>query len=434
MQEIYNPHEYADLFPLITGDEFVELKSNIKERGLLNPVITLNGKILDGRNRFRACKEVGVEVKTVEYDGDNALADVLSWNLQRRHLNASQKACLAVELLPIYETEAKQRQVEAVKAGNVNRHNESPVKAKLPELAELAEQESAKPKEKQSRETAAVVTGASARYVSEVKRIQQEKPDAFELIKSGTKTIQDIKKEEKSEKLEVKKQELIKETANDIKENKPVIHHTDYGNLFHMLDKHSMDLLITDPPYSTDIDDIEGFVDDWLFDALDKVKETGRAYICIGAYPKELQAYLNKLSEQTRFIVDNPLIWTYRNTLGITPKNKYNLNYQVVLHLYTTETPELDTSITNEMFSVQDINAPDGRQGDRYHTWQKPDELAMRLIRHGSKVGDSVFDPFTCTGTFPIAAAKLDRESVGCDISEENLLIAEKRGCDVRFS
>jgi len=267
MQEIYNPHEYADLFPLITGDEFVELKSNIKERGLLNPVITLNGKILDGRNRFRACKEVGVEVKTVEYDGDNALADVLSWNLQRRHLNASQKACLAVELLPIYETEAKQRQVEAVKAGNVNRHNESPVKAKLPELAELAEQESAKPKEKQSRETAAVVTGASARYVSEVKRIQQEKPDAFELIKSGTKTIQDIKKEEKSEKLEVKKQELIKETANDIKENKPVIHHTDYGNLFHMLDKHSMDLLITDPPYSTDIDDIEGFVDDWLFDA-----------------------------------------------------------------------------------------------------------------------------------------------------------------------
>ena len=47
MQEIYNPHEYADLFPLITGDEFVELKSNIKERGLLNPVITLNGKILD---------------------------------------------------------------------------------------------------------------------------------------------------------------------------------------------------------------------------------------------------------------------------------------------------------------------------------------------------------------------------------------------------
>ena len=432
MQEIYNPHEYADLFPLITGDEFVELKSNIKERGLLNPVITLNGKILDGRNRFRACKEVGVEVKTVEYDGDNALADVLSWNLQRRHLNASQKACLAVELLPIYEKQAKQRQGRRV---DLEEDNESTAKEK--EIEQLTPKVGSKLEKKNNLWSARIVAkiaGASHGYVSEVKKIQAENQEAYEEIKAGTKTIQDIKSEDKKKKLEEKKQEIIGDTANDIKENKPVIHHTDFNGLFGMIESKSMDLLITDPPYSTDIDDINGFVDEWLFDALDKVKETGRAYICIGAYPKELQAYLNKLSEQTRFIVDNPLIWTYRNTLGITPKNKYNLNYQVVLHLYTTETPELDTSITNEMFSVHDINAPDGRQGDRYHTWQKPDELAMRLIRHGSKVGDSVFDPFTCTGTFPIAAAKLDRESVGCDISEENLLIAEKRGCDVRFS
>jgi DNA modification methylase len=189
--------------------------------------------------------------------------------------------------------------------------------------------------------------------------------------------------------------------------------------------------LITDPPYSTDIDDIEQFVDEWLFAALDKVSDTGRAYICIGAYPKELMVYLNKLSQQDRFIVDNPLIWTYRNTLGVTPKRKYNLNYQVILHLYTEQSADLDTSITNEMFSVQDINAPDGRQGDRYHTWQKPDELAMRLIRHSTVIGAKVFDPFCCTGTFPIAAAKLNRIAIGCDISKENLLIAEKRGCNV---
>jgi antitoxin component YwqK of YwqJK toxin-antitoxin module len=118
--------------------------------------------------------------------------------------------------LPIYETEAKERQVEAIKAGNVNRHNESPVNAKL---HELAEQESAKPKVKQSTETAAVVTGASARYVSEVKKIKAENPEAYEEIKAGTKTIQDIKSEDKKKKLEEKKQEIIGDTAKEIEGN-----------------------------------------------------------------------------------------------------------------------------------------------------------------------------------------------------------------------
>lgn len=88
---------------------------------------------------------------------------------------------------------------------------------------------------------------------------------------------------------------------------------------------------------------------------------------------------------------------------------KYNLNYQVVLHLYSPDSRPLDNSITNEMFSVQDINAPDGRLGDRYHTWQKPDELARRLIKHSTQPGERILDPFACTGTFPLMAARMER-------------------------
>ena len=145
--------------------------------------------------------------------------------------------------------------------------------------------------------------------------------------------------------------------------------------------------MITDPPYSTDIADIDGFARSWVELALSKVKTSGRAFICIGAYPKELNAYLSILLNQDAFIVDNPLIWAYKNTLGVTPKMKYNLNYQVILHLYSQQSAPLDTSITTEMWSVQEINAPDGRQGDRYHTWQKPDKLAMQLIRALHKGG-----------------------------------------------
>jgi DNA modification methylase len=191
----------------------------------------------------------------------------------------------------------------------------------------------------------------------------------------------------------------------------------------------SVDCLMTDPPYSTDIDNINEFVKLWLPLALQKVRPDGRCYICTGAYPSEIQAYLSVFLAQTKFIVDNPLIWTYRNTLGITPKNKYNLNFQMIWHLYGENSPELDTSITNEMFSVQDINAPDGRVGNRFHTWQKPDELANRLIRHGTQEYDLVIDPFVCTGTFLLAAARHSRIARGCDINKENLKIAIERGC-----
>lgn len=44
------------------------------------------------------------------------------------------------------------------------------------------------------------------------------------------------------------------------------------------------------------------------------------------------------------------------------------------------DAPALDCRVMTEQFSVQDINAPDGRLGDRYHAWQKPDDLRSVLF------------------------------------------------------
>jgi len=239
-----------------------------------------------------------------------------------------------------------------------------------------------------------------------------------------------IKAEEKKSILEQHEKEIqihIKKELN----NGPKIYLCDYRDFLDKIKNNSQDLLITDPPYSTDVDDIEKFANDWVIKALDKVKPTGRAFICIGAYPRELKAYLDILLLQKKFILDNPLIWTYRNTLGQVPKEKYNLNYQVILHLYSEQSRKLDTKIINEMFSVQDINAPDGRQGDRYHTWQKPIELARRLITHTTQEGDKIFDCFAGTGTFILMGAKLGREAIGCDNSKDVLKIAGERGCEI---
>lgn len=255
------------------------------------------------------------------------------------------------------------------------------------------------------------------------------KADGDELSTAGLLRV--AKELKKQQTIESAAQEAARVLSNDAEFAAPIIYLADALDFMAGFEDDSFDLLLTDPPYSTDIDNIEAFASKWVPLALSKVKPTGRAYICIGAYPAELLAYLCVLQQQRKFIVDAPLIWTYRNTLGVTPKMKYNLNYQVVLHLYSPDSRPLDNSITNEMFSVQDINAPDGRLGDRYHAWQKPDELARRLIKHSTVPGESILDPFACTGTFPLMAARMERWAEACDLSIDNLRIAQGRGCNV---
>jgi len=40
------------------------------------------------------------------------------------------------------------------------------------------------------------------------------------------------------------------------------------------------------------------------------------------------------------------------------------------LGVISKESAPLDTSITNQMFSVMEVNAPDARQGNKIHKWQ----------------------------------------------------------------
>ena len=192
--------------------------------------------------------------------------------------------------------------------------------------------------------------------------------------------------------------------------------------------KNKCDLLLTDPPYSTDVDDIDAFVDSWLYKALEGVKDTGFAYIFIGAYPDEMRAYLSAKTPP-HMKLEQVLVWTYKNTLGQNPKDRYKQNWQACLFYRGINAPVLDCPLTNEQWAVQEINAPDGRQGDRYHAWQKPMEIAERFIRHSTKPGAVVFDPFACTGTFLLAAAKLGRKGIGFEINPDNANIAFDRGC-----
>ena len=62
----YTFHPYADIFPLLEGPAFDALVEDIRERGQQEPIWLYEGKILDGRNRYRALQQLGREPTKVQ--------------------------------------------------------------------------------------------------------------------------------------------------------------------------------------------------------------------------------------------------------------------------------------------------------------------------------------------------------------------------------
>ena len=113
-------HEDANQLPLLDQEAFEELVADIREHGLRMPVQYYDKKILDGRNRYLACKALGIaepeyqELSKQEV-GDDTLSYVASLNLKRRHLEVHERAKLGVEIKKRLAKLAKERQRQAGK-------------------------------------------------------------------------------------------------------------------------------------------------------------------------------------------------------------------------------------------------------------------------------------------------------------------------------
>lgn len=173
-------HNVANIFPMMTQQEMESLKEDISKNGLREPIYLHDGKIIDGRNRFIACLEIGIKPIFRNYEGpENELIDfVISLNLHRRHLNTSQKACLAVEILPELEKNTKEnlsKKMSAIRKGD------SEVSAKLQNL--------------NSSQTASRIFGVSERYIFDAKKLLKASDILFNEVRKGKLTLQQAKKQ-----------------------------------------------------------------------------------------------------------------------------------------------------------------------------------------------------------------------------------------------
>jgi len=121
-------HPLAEIFPPMSDAEYQALKKDIADNGQMESVSFWNGMLVDGRHRWRACSELGIECRAEDFEckEEVLVGIVLSRNLYRRHLNESQRAIVAGKLAKL-------------KVGDVKSQRESGTSIDVPSIQQAAD-------------------------------------------------------------------------------------------------------------------------------------------------------------------------------------------------------------------------------------------------------------------------------------------------------
>ena len=114
-RELQIDEEFKNLIPPLSGDEFSRLEKSILAEGVREPIITWNGVIVDGHNRYAICQKHAIEYQNRERQfesRDAAKIWIIENQFGRRNLSAYSRGLLALELEPLYAAEAKRRMSE----------------------------------------------------------------------------------------------------------------------------------------------------------------------------------------------------------------------------------------------------------------------------------------------------------------------------------
>ena len=197
--------EFKSLIPPLTTEEFKQLEDNCLAEGIREKIITWNGFIIDGHNRFEISERCNLEYETESkhFENEEAVKEWMILNqFGRRNLSNYQRSVLALELEDVFSKKAKENYNK-----NVGRPTKSCQKSdtiKIDTKKELSK-----------------VAAVSHDTIAKVKKIQEKAPEEVKAkLRTGEVSInaayKEIKKEENKEKLKEKKKEydLRVETKN----------------------------------------------------------------------------------------------------------------------------------------------------------------------------------------------------------------------------
>lgn len=166
-------HESIGIVPEMSLEEWEELLESIREKGIQVPVHALeDGRVLDGRHRLKAAKELGIrEIDVIYHDMNDieAIEFVRNTATKRRNLTPSQKAAIVLEAEDLCKKIAEAKRLNSL--SNLKQGS------RIPDVAQG-------PKGR-TNEMLGELAGVSGTTIKRVKKVKEKSPELFQKIKEN---------------------------------------------------------------------------------------------------------------------------------------------------------------------------------------------------------------------------------------------------------
>jgi DNA modification methylase len=454
--ELIKNHPAADAWPMMDDDRFAELRADIEANGQREPITLCDGMILDGRNRYRACVDLGIEPLTREYAGD-PWAFAWSLNGARRDLEATVRALIfkrcedgsakwSKRLAKIAE-DGNRKKAEAAK--------EQPRTAagKMSTKPVVDHRDPPAAKVHVAREARAADAKVSPATMARADQIAK-RPDLEKKVVSGemkpAEALREIRFEKRRKKLAEAAAKAAVERHETDRPQWSVLNKDVIDGLESVRDEHCpARLIFTDPPYNIGIDYGDGekadlltpqaymkWVRQWLGLCWDCLTDDGSLWVMIGdEYAAEYCTEIKALG----FTVRSWIKWY--ETFGVNCSNKFNRTSRHIFYAVKDDksfvfNPEPVTRPSDRQTKYGDSRAATGGKvwddvwqiprltgtcAERIPDFptQLPLALVEPIVLCASMPGDLVVDPFNGSGTTGVASIRNGRKYVGIEKSEK---------------
>lgn len=409
--------EFKKLIPALTVEEFKQLEQNCLDEGIREKIITWNGFIIDGHNRYEIATRWNLEyqTETKRFKDENEVKEwMINNQFGRRNLSNYQRSVLALELESVFKEKAKENLKLAAKKTN------TPL-AMLPNPIEI--------KTIDTRKEIAKIADVKERTLGKVKVIQAKATlEVKAKLSTGEVSInqayQDIKKEEKqiqiAEKKEEQKQIIESITNIELKNIETTIEKGWYkvGKQFLYFgsntDKEFIEKLpkakfaFADPPYNAG-------VDKWDFDykwELDYIEN----YADVVAVTPGGWNTCNFYKETNMNYIWEMFCWI---TNGMT-HGKCGYANVIKTSIFGKVKPKISQDFWK-------INIDISKTEDTKHKGRKPYDFMIHLIDMFTNEKDIIIDVFAGSGTTLLMCEKMNRISYNAEIDKQYCIDIIKR-------
>ncbi len=416
--------EFKKLIPPLTSEEFNQLEQNCLAEGIREAILTWNGFIIDGHNRYEIATKWNLDFQTKSKHFKNEL-DAKIWMVNNQFGRRNLQDFVKGELMKALEELERQKGQEVYKEKAIFKGNQHSAPLSI------IDNEPKHDTRKIVAEKLGWSTGKKAQFDVVVKKAPEE---VKEKLRTGEVSInqayQEIKKEEKKINFELKKSEF--EKPIELINTKQNIIHGNSIEILPSIEKYSFDLLLSDPPYGMDFksgwsnkdkiqnDKIEDTVllfENVLKESVSLLKDDAHFYLFGNIeYISQIQPIIEKYLN-----LKNILIWD-RKVIGMGDLKTYGKSYDIIYFGYNKVWKDLNGVRDRDLLSFNRVDP-----AKNIHPTEKPIDLLEFLIKKSTKENDKILDPFCGGGSTLVACKNTNRLATGIEIESKYVELIKER-------